>query len=312
MLYTYIHHKEYQNASWDVAHLYEHLVTRSFQSYLESLGLHPGLIGHVSGDTFEHIVFLNATFYDKRVADAYEHFLTAPKLIDLSITPQALLEIETEERITLGLQDQAKFDVQLEWLIEKPWINNTSISSGFINETTNSTDVFLVKRTAKEFRDVTVGIYADTSDLDNDEQTLLLRLSVVAGDMIDFAIRKDLQGTYYVGSSPISKDDTIMGNMHHIRFKRNIPLEAIKETAEKVLQTIDIPAAMPLISSHFKEFADRATWKSVVIDYYRHTGILTNNANISSLATLERVTALLSKLKVHVRAMRKEDEEWFS
>lgn len=69
---------------------------------------------------------------------------------------------------------------------------------------------------------------------------------------------------------------------------------------------------MPLISSQFNEFAERPTWRSVVIDYYRHTGILTNNAYIASLATPERIDSILSKLKIHVRVMRKSDEEWFS
>jgi len=91
-----------------------------------------------------------------------------------------------------------------------------------------------------------------------------------------------------------------------------MPLKLIKETAEKALRTIDVPSAMPLVSSQFKEFADRTTWKSVAIDYYRHTGILANNAYIASLATPERIAPILSKLKIRVRAMRRGDEEWFS
>lgn len=311
MLYTYIHHKEYSGASWDVAHIYEHLVTRSFQSYLESLNIHPGLVGHVSGDTFEHVVFLNATFYDRQIADAYEHFLATPELIDITFVPQALLECETEEKVSFTLQDKAKLDEQLQALITELWTNNDSISQTFINETADAEEIFQTKRVAKEFRDVNVGIYVDSDDLDEKEQALFLRLSALIGDVIYFALRKKLPGSYYITSSPISKDTAIIGNMHHIRFKRSTSLKSIKGVAETAISDIDVKSVMPLVVAQFEEFADRATWKASVIDYYRHTGIVTNTVYISSLATPERISAILPKIKIHVRSILKDDEKWF-
>jgi len=176
MLFTYVHHKEYSNTSWDVAHLYEHLVTHAFQSYLNSLNIYPGLIGHVSGDTFEHIVFLNATFYNKQVADAYERFLATSILVDIPSIAQILLEIEAEEKVTFTIRDKAKFDEQLRSITTEPWISNDSLASRFVDETAAPEIVLRAKRTAEEFRDGVVGIYADVDDLDNDEQTLFLRV----------------------------------------------------------------------------------------------------------------------------------------
>jgi hypothetical protein len=311
MLYTYIHHKEYADASWDVAHVYEHLITRSFQSYLESLNINPGLIGHVSGDTFEHIIFLNATFYDQQVADAYEHFLTKPELIDTSYISQMLLECEAEEKISLVFQDKVKFDEQLQALITELWTNNDSISQTFTNETASVEDIFEIKRAAKESRDVSVGVYVDVDSMDGEERALFLRLSALVGDMIGFALRKELDGSYYVASSPISKDDAIMGNTHHLRFKRNTSLKSIKEVCEAAINDINIELAMPFIMSQFEEFADQATWKTFAIDYYRHTGIVTNTEYIASLATRDRISAILPKVKIHVRDIQKDDEKQF-
>jgi len=223
MLYTYVHHKEYSGASWDVAHLYEHLVTRSFQRYLESLDIQPGLIGNTSGDTFEHVIFLNATFYDRRIADAYEHFLKTPSLIDASLIPQMLLEIETEDREILTLQDQTEFDTQLTSLLASPWTNNTLVTSVVIDESSHSPDSpYIAKKSAKDFRDIIVGTYVDIDDLDDDEQILFLRLSVIAGDVIGYVLRRELHGTYHIGLSPISRDETIIGSMQHVRFRRDV------------------------------------------------------------------------------------------
>lgn len=312
MLYTYVHHKEYSNVSQDVAHFYEHLVIFSFHSYLESLGIHPGLIGSVNGDMFEHIVFLNATFYEKKVADAYEHFLTSPELIDTSLISQMLVECETEDRVTFIMHDEVEFNRQLDSLIEMPWVSNDSATAHFVDESSTAKAVLEAKQSAKEFRDIALGFYADSDALDQDEQTLFLRLSVIVGDILELTIRRRLHGAYCIDRTPIAKDNAIMGSIHHIRFRRGVSLKSIKKAAEGALQTIDIQSGMPFITAQFEEFADRTTWKSFVIDYYRHTGILTNVEYISSLATPKRIVSVLSKLKIHVRAMQKSDEEWFS
>ena len=309
MLYTYVHHKEYSDASWDIAHIYEHLVTRSFQSYLESLNIHPGLIGHVSGDTFEHIIFLNATFYDQRVADAYEHFLAKPELINTSYIPQMLAECESEEKVVLSLQDKTKLNEQLHALIATPWMNNKSVSQISVDETANAEAIFEAKRAAKEFHDVSVGVYVDLNDLDDTDQVLFLRLSALIGDVIGFVIRKELDGSYYATSSPISKDDTIMGNTHHLTFKRSTSLKANKGVCEAAVSSINVESAMPLITAQFEEFADRAAWSVFAIDYYRHTGIVTNTAYIASLATPERISAILSRVKFHVRDTQNDNKK---
>lgn len=312
MLYTYVHHKEYKDASWDVAHLHEHLVIRSFESYLESLGIHPGFIGSVSGTTFEHIVFLNAIFYDKRVADAYVYFIKKPSLIDASFIPQMLLEIETEDREVFTLQDKPELETQLTSLLETPWVDNAATMNHTVDELPVLPDApFVINRSAKDFRDIVVSTYAGINTLDEEEQVLFLRLSVIINDVIGYAIRKKLHSAYHVGLSPISKVNTDMGSTQHIRFRRNITLKQIQETAERALQNINIESTMPLVSAQLEEFADRATWRNVVVDYYRHTGIVTNNEQITSLATPERVASIISKLKVRVRPMQKGEEEWF-
>lgn len=312
MLYTYVHHKEYSNVSQDMAHLYEHLVIYSFHSYLESLGIHPGLIGSVNGDTFEHVAFLNVTFYEKRVADAYVHFLTSSKLVDTTLIPQMLLECESEDRVTFTLRGGAEFDRQLNSLTAMPWMSNDLEATHFVDETPTAEIVLEAKRSAKEFKDIALGFYADSAALDQSEQTLFLRLSVIIGDILELAIRRGLHGAYCVGRTPTAIEGTVMVCGIHLRLKKSVPLKMIRKTAEDALRAIDIHSAMPLITAQFDEFADRATWKSFVVDYYRHMGILTNTKYISSLATPERINSILSKLKIHARVMQKGDEEWFS
>jgi hypothetical protein len=100
-----------------------------------------------------------------------------------------------------------------------------------------------------------------------------------------------------------------MGNTHHLSFKRNTSLKSIKGVCEVAISNINIESAMPLITAQFEEFANHATWKSFSIEYYRHTGIVTNPAYITSLATPERISAILPKVKIHVRSIQKGEEK---
>jgi hypothetical protein len=190
-------------------------------------------------------------------------------------------------------------------------VNNDSGVPHSVDETSVAKLAFETKKNAKEFRNVALGFYAAIDDLDQDEQMLFLRLSVIVGDILELAIRRGIQGAYCAGSTPISIDDTRMVGGAQVRLKKNVSLETIKNIAEEALLSIDIQAARPLIAAQFEEFADRATWKSLAIDYYRYTGLVASNEYISSLDTSERITSIISKLKINVRVMRKSDEEWF-
>jgi hypothetical protein len=306
MLFTYVHQKEYTAASHDVAHLYEHFAIHSFYRHLESHGIQPGLIGYVNGDTFEGIIFLHALFYDQHVASLYEKFLSKPLAVDNDLMSHVLCELETEDRINLTFRDTAAFNQQFKSLIAAPWVNNDSMGSSKLQTTELPASPLETKKKAKDFRDISLGVYAENSGFDDNDRTLFLRLSVIIGDIVHLAVRQKLHSAAF-DISPTVADDSYIGNTYKLRLKSEISLALIKTTALDKLRGLDINSAMSLISAHFDEFATHSSWRDVVIDYYRHTGIVTSNAHISSLATPERIAAIISKLKIHARTIHKEE-----
>jgi len=300
MLVTYVHQKEYAASSYDVAHLYEHIVIHSFYNYLESHHIQPGLVGYIGGETFEGIIFLNTTFYDQRVADLYEEFLSKKLEINDALILHTLRELEAEDKINLIVQDKASFDQQLSSLVMTPWTNNNQTSSGMLKVPELPVSPFVTKKIAKDFRTVIIGMYGNSEDFDEDEMILLLRLLVIIGDILHIEMRQKLE-TFYVDDSPVMADNEYTGSTYHFQLAKNVSLQAIKDIIEKKLTTFDIAISMPFITMQFDEFSKRSSWNDKVIDYYRYTGIVTNNAHIASLATPERIMSVVSKLKVHVR-----------
>lgn len=304
MLLTYVHQKEYTSASYDVAHLYEHLVIHSFYTYLESHQVQPGFIGYVGGETFEKVVFLQASFYNKRIADLYEKFLSKPIVADDSFILHALRELEAEDRVSLTVRDKASFNQQLQSLITTTWIDNNSVISSSMLEVAKLPDSPLeTKKIERDFREVLVGIYAENSDLDNNERTLLLRLLAILGDTIHLEMRQKLHCAY-VEDPAVMADNEYIGNTYNLRFNKKIPLRTIKNLVEAKLLNMDIDSIMPLINAQFEEYSQRSSWNDKVIDYFRYTGIVTSNAYIASLATPDRIATVISKLKIHVRVTR--------
>lgn len=308
MLVTRVYQKEYTAASYDVAHLYEHIVIHSFYKYLESHHIQPGLVGYIGGETFEGIIFLNTTFYDQHVADLYEEFLSKKLEISDALISHTLHELEAEDRINLIMRDKASLDQQLDSLVTASWVNNNLIVSGILKTSKLPLSPFETKKVAKDFRTVMVGVYGNNEDLDEDERILLLRLSAILGDILHVEMRQKLE-TFYVEDSQVMSDNEYIGSTYHFQLANNVSLQTIKNIAEKKLATFDIASSMPFITMQFNEFSKRSSWNDKVIDYYRYTGIITNNPYIASLATPKRTAALISKLKVHVRVIQEGVED---
>jgi hypothetical protein len=302
MLSTHLHQKEYVDASYEVARLYEHLVIFSFYKHLESKQIQSELIGRVSGETFDSIIFLNANFYDPKIAYLYEEFLRSPLVIDEQLALRSLRKLEVEDKVKLIARDVSVLNQQLRALISTPWTENTSALTHALDNPKLPTSPIEIKKASKDFRNILIGVYAENNELDQDEQVLMLRLSAVIGDIIHFELREQLD-CYYLEGSPIMKDEGIIGNTYTYRFNKKVLIKTIEETIETKLQAFDVPSAMPLIELQFNEFASRQSWNNEAVDFCRNTGFVTSNEHIASLATLERVTSVVSKLKIHVKTV---------
>src|SRR5690606_8318287 len=100
MVHTRHHHLDIRSVDNDVAHLFEHLIINGFFSYIEKEGYHPAFIGWVTGETFDNILFINAGFYDGKVASLFDTYLEhTPSYTDEQIH-HAMASIEAELQMT--------------------------------------------------------------------------------------------------------------------------------------------------------------------------------------------------------------------
>jgi len=303
MLFTYVHYKEYEGASHAVAHLYEHAVIHSFYAYLERHGQQPGFEGYVNGETFNNIIFLKALFYDEYIAWLYSNFLSETVKFDAKLISFVLRELETEDEVKLMVADEAALKRQLLSLASGLWIDSNSIKSSIVESSPLPQSPFTEKASEKTFQNVVIGVYTKRNALSLDEQTLLLRLSVIIGDILLLEVRQKFQCTV-LDHMPTMADAENIGMVCKVRVRRDVSLAAVQELTEARLRTVNSREAMSLVSAHFNEFAKQASWQEDAVEYYRNTGIVTNNAFIALLATEENIERVLAKLKVHVRRVQ--------
>lgn len=299
MLHTYVHLKETPTASWDVAHVYEHLFIRSFYSYAEKQGISAGVIGFTLAATFENAIFIDAGFYNKYAADLYTSFIATGSL-DMGLLDDAIAECQAEERSLFTVTDQAALQQQLTELAAIPWQASTDIQSKKYDPTDKKVpNVITQRKSANSFRTIKVGVYLENPTLE--EALLWLRLSVIVSDTVLCAMREKYN-SYFLESHPTADRQQYVVSTTEHRIRKGTPTRDITTYVQSVIAEFDVDANMPYITDHFNELPRQPLWKSLSIDYYRSAGYIANLDTISSLATAENIKSLLGRLRVKVRA----------
>lgn len=306
-MYSYVYYKHYTEASYDVAHLYEHLVVHAFMAHLESKGFPAGLVGDVSGETFHNVIFLRTTFYDKRVARMFDSFIESLAYGSTSAATWEVLleELENESDVVIKPRERARIDTELAYLQALPWYDSAKKPSFDIHESGLPATPFVV-RPRKKSSTLNAAISIYSTKLNNAEYVLYLGLAGLIGDAVEWRIRKVLHG-YPMHDVPIVADDSLVGSRCDMRFCDDITLESITSEAQHALAIITEPGSYRLLEAYLHEHATHPYWVPYTIDYYRHTGVIAGPQYIGSYISPGHVHSVLSKLHVHVRSLEADE-----
>jgi hypothetical protein len=299
MIYPFIHTKKVPAALWDVAHLYEHMFFEGFYDLVRRRGVDPGVIGYLTGETFEDVIFINVGFYNKEIADMYEDYL-ASNAVDPSFIDIGISRCEAEDRVTFIIPDKPELLRQIKSFDAFPWTEVSGITPEFIDDKESDESIYIQKKkTAKRFRTVRMAMYLKEPSIE--EAAVWLRLSVVMDDVMTCAIR-EIYPSYALDSEPtMRKGDMIVRIMDH-RFERNVTLKQIRDSMKATLENFDYTTNMPYILEHFATYGEQELWVDVAVQYYRFAGYLVGNKKIMELATPQMIERIIKKLQVKVQA----------
>jgi len=299
MIYTYLFQKDVTDCSWDVAHLYEHAFCHAFFDYLSRNDINPGVYGFLNAEAFAHSIFVYACFYNKKAADLFEKFIRINNVSEKSID-KPLAEIGIEDKLSYTIIDPVKFYSQFHSINQAIWTNVSLLKTArYLDKTSLITSPFTKKNSAKSYRDIIISYYIENGTLN--ENTLMLRWSVMLEDIIRTSLNDDMT-CYVTDCSPAYDiEANTIGRTQIMRFLRNVRIQDVQEKVEKTIKTFDVEKNFSYIQDHFNEYSNQPTWRDDPIVYYKFNNIITSNSYINSLATLDNLLLLTSKIRVKVQ-----------
>lgn len=296
MIYTYLFQKEFSSCSWDVAHLYEHAFCHAYFAYLLKNDVNPSVCGFLNADTFERVIYIYASFYNKKTADLFEKFINTNDVSEEYIDI-ASKEIGLEDKSIYKIVDQAEFNNQFSEINQIIWADVSLLKTAHsISDRNLILSPFSMTHSAKTYRDVIISNFIENGTAD--ENALMLRWSMVLDDVIRVSLNSDMI-CYLTYSSPayIVKDNFV-GRTQIIRFSKDISLQDIKINVENIVKAFDLKKNYSYIKDHFSEYSNQPTWRDDPITYYRYSSIVTSSLHISSLATIDNLQSLTDKVKI--------------
>ena len=302
MIYSKLYRLGTPDTEWEVAHLFEHLVIKGFYTRCENKKLQTKLITWTGADTFVGVIFIDTIFYTKKLQTEFEDYLThLPKFSEAAIR-YAIATLEAESKVILSANDMSRLRKEVEKLRTTRW--NMPIQSSW-QENAPAPTLLTQRRSAKDFRDIV--IIARLEALSADEQKLFLRAHILLRDIIHDSLGP-IAGIYPLGGSYVlRRHDGAMAFMLGFTVSKNTTIRKIQELLAGAALT-EVYDLEDIIKSHFKVFADEPIWQSAPVDYFRHTGIITTNQEVASLATANRMQSILGKVTFKVRRMTAEDD----
>lgn len=298
MLYSYIYQKKTTDCSWDIAHLYEHAFVYEFYSYLSKNGVDPAVFGWLDAQTFEHSIFIFGAFYNKKIADLFNQFITQNNVPNIPIE-KIVKELGVEDNVIYTINNEKEAKSQLEIMNKLPWIDVESLTSAdHIDESQNIFSPLSKGKSAKSYKKLIISFYVDKGN--STENALFIRYSVIIDDIISIALYLNTI-CHGLESSPVYEGDkSNLTRIKSVAFQKTISIDLVKMICEKAIKDFDVENNYQYIKDHFTTFAEQPTWRDFSIEYFRHTGILASNKYISSLCTVKNIKSLMSKIKIKV------------
>lgn len=279
-------------------HLFEHLFIDNFLDYLQKNDVNPGLFGWIDGRVIQNYVFIDANFYTQKAAMLFDKYIKKDLTFTEQQISQSLQTVETEMRSTaifnkkILIEDLTAIAMQC-WNIKQ----KARIAS-------SKKDISFAKN-KKDYRDITITVELRSKVLDL--QKLFLRVYVIILDLLDIKLKKSLP-FYSRGHSPITVLDGLPSGIKVATIKNDIKnIEEIQGICQKTIDNFNVKQNIIAIKRHFSIFANEPLLQNLMIHYYQYADIITNNQEITKLATQKNLQKLFRNIRITVNKTNKDD-----
>lgn len=294
---------------WGVAHLYEHLLIRSFHELVGVKGYSPYLYGWVGGETFQDVMFIEYGFYSSAVEQLFANFMNGHQRIKLTALDNEITRLEAEDNVIITVKNRKQLEQMLHGMDQATFIKVDATNSiEQLAEAAENSSVLQEKRSKKSFKQVAVVVGLPSASLE--EKALFMRLTPIIFDAIDRKLFD--MGLYQNETSwPLYSipHDAMLAHAIYTVKRGTMLNKYIEVAAKEALKEINLHGHEQELRYFADGFAGTPNWHTFPMDFFRYTGIFTSREQIAKLLTVSNAQSVLQKLKVRVMPATKEHLE---
>ena len=293
------------------AHVYEHMLIRTFHTLVKKKGFNPYILGWLTGEAFQHVVFIEYGFYDPEVEALLHEYMTQPGKIDMAHFDIEVASIEAEDKEIISF-DRDRLVSELETIDKLAWtrvegdqapIETLGASGTWGDGTITHTEA------KKAFRDITVA--AGLEHPTRDELIAYQRINPLVCDLIG-GVTAGL-GYYTLESSMAKyrddKDALLTFGIYSMKrdsYDKTSLIEALEDARKRLLAS-DIDRALELYKA---AFVNTPNWSSMPIEYFRNAGVLASREQIADAMTEETFRSVIERLRFEALPTTKAHREY--
>ncbi|HMM62018.1 MAG TPA: hypothetical protein PKC86_00480 [Candidatus Saccharibacteria bacterium] len=304
---TYSHIKHTNTITQSVAHLYEHLFVESFYVYAtEKLNIDPSIIGYIGGETFENVVFMEAWFYDDRIARLFQRFIKHEKL-NFKFFDLVISQVSSEDRVEWNILNKKSLKTQLATISDIKWnpVEDLGVFE-YSEKAIKKISPIEIKPNAPKYKSLLITAYVSVKDLSLNERALFLRLSTIVQDVVGSDIRA--LGFYEQSSHPPQElGEYLVCKVGVTGLRVGVSNETLQNIIEKHLQSFDWKKNKSYIKSHFSEYSKQPLWNAHPRDHLKHVSVIAGNKTVKLLATQKNILSIFNKIQIRVETVSYQD-----
>lgn len=289
----------------DVAHLYEHLLIRSFGYSLKNSGYLQSLYGWVGGETFRDLMFIDYGFYNPKVEQLFNDFIRQKSKLNIDLLDLELSRIESELLTNVVVGNREILINHLQEINSHAWINLSAPSAAtpvhhFKQPAKQIKPRLLVeKESKKSFKNITV-IFA-LPNATKSEKITFLGLTPIVSDAINYALF-DLGLYQNENSWPVYNQphDTMLGHSIFTLKRSSHSNKSLEIAAKQAITTLNLDNHQDELDCYISGFLQTPNWHTFPIDYFRYSGILASKDAIAKGLTAASISKILNRLELKV------------
>lgn len=301
-IHTGLYRLDIRKFNFDITHIYEHLLLRTFLSQLKASNFSLCLYGWMGGDTFNEVSFIRYGFYDPRVEKLFHDFMQSASRIDARYLEGALRGVAAEEKSLIQV-DRKQLFVKLRAIDAAPWelVDRVTGAPSELMSAARHFDkeIIHLQKSAKSFRDVTVVAsmeHPELLDIVAYQRVHTMVLDIIHSVVWDLGLyeREVSRSQYHKPSDTI----TTFGIFSMQRGGASI--KDIKMAIVDTMQQFSLRGHEDELLCYRDALTAVASWSDFPVQYFRHSGILASRQQVAESLSLDRVEKIIHSLDIEV------------